>query len=353
MVSLSLPVGLTLLASIVLLIRLLQPKRILKGLRLPPGPPPKLLIGNVLDIPKEREWETYSKWTKDYGEIVYIHAFGTEMVFINSRRLAYELFEKRSSIYSDRPNFPMIVDLMGMGWAMTLQRYGDWWRRHRRAMHEKFHPTASEAYKPVQLKHTRDLLKRLLQDPEHYSGHIRQVAGAIIMEITYGIHVKEKDDPYILTAEQALIAAGEAAVPGRFIVDILPWMKYIPEWVPGASFKAQARIWRKYIIDMAELPFAAVQSAMASGIAEPSFVSTHLENLSAKKATLPNEEEVIKGAAAIIFAGGSDTVRSRYLLITFLDTLIGDIPDCKYPQSIHTCNASVSRRPEESSKRIR
>jgi len=45
------------------------------------------------------------------GEIVYLHAFGTDMVYINSRRLAYELFERRSSIYSDRPNFPMIVDL--------------------------------------------------------------------------------------------------------------------------------------------------------------------------------------------------------------------------------------------------
>lgn len=45
------------------------------------------------------------------GEIVYIHAFGTDLVYLNSRRLTYELFEKRSSIYSDRPSLPMIVDL--------------------------------------------------------------------------------------------------------------------------------------------------------------------------------------------------------------------------------------------------
>jgi len=45
------------------------------------------------------------------GEIVYLHALGTDMVYINSRRLAYELFERRSSVYSDRPNLPMIVDL--------------------------------------------------------------------------------------------------------------------------------------------------------------------------------------------------------------------------------------------------
>ena len=38
------------------------------GLQLPPGPPGKLLIGNTLDIPKNKEWETYYKWAKEYGE---------------------------------------------------------------------------------------------------------------------------------------------------------------------------------------------------------------------------------------------------------------------------------------------
>jgi len=196
---------------------------------------------------------------------------------------------------------------MGFDWSPTFQRYGDWWRRNRRAVHEKFHPKAAEMFKPVQLKYTRELVRLLLQDPDRFGEHVRYTAGAIIMETTYGIRVKPKDDPYIIIAEEALKASGEAGVPGRFLVDILPWMKYIPAWMPGADFQRKANIWRRYTTDMAELPFQAVKSAMAEGKADPSFTSTHLEALNSKKLRLPDDELVIRGAAAVVFAGGSDT----------------------------------------------
>ncbi|KIJ51945.1 hypothetical protein M422DRAFT_243517 [Sphaerobolus stellatus SS14] len=297
--NLSLSNELLLLGVAVLVAHKLLPKpRIPKGLRLPPGPPPKPIIGNALDMPKYLGWKTYEKYAEQYGEIFYLNVFGTHMVFLNSRRMVYELFEKPSSIYSDRPTASMIGDLMGFGWAMSLQRYGEWWRRHRRAMHNKFHPGAVDAYKPTQIKHTRDLLHRLHKAPEEFMKHVRHTAGAIIMEIAYGITIKPEDDPYIHTAEVAMKAGGEAAVPGRFMVDMIPWLKYILEWLPGASFKKQARIWRKYILDMADVPFQ-----KANGTASPSFTSSHLENLAANKDASADAEEVIKNTAAVIFAG--------------------------------------------------
>ncbi|KIJ28801.1 hypothetical protein M422DRAFT_269850 [Sphaerobolus stellatus SS14] len=302
--------------------RLLSKPRVPIGFHLPPGPSPKPIIGNALDMPKYLEWETYAKYAKQYGnhnsisskqtpflppptgEIFYLDVFGTPLVFLNSRRIVHELFERRSSNYSDRTTFPMLVDLMGFDWSMAFQGYGEVWRRHRRAMHDKFHPSAVEAYKPIQIKHTRDLLCRLHKAPENFIEHIRHTAGAIIMEVGYGINIKSENDPYIHTAEEVMSAAGEAGVPGRFMVDMIPWMKYIPEWVPGASFKKQARIWRKYILDFADLPFE-----HANGTAQPSFTSAHLERLAATKDAPADAEQVIKNTAANIFAGGSDTVR--------------------------------------------
>lgn len=35
------------------------------------------------------------------------------------------------------------------------------------------------------------------------------------------------------------------AIPGKFLVDVLPWLKYVPEWVPGASFQRLAREWKE------------------------------------------------------------------------------------------------------------
>ncbi|CAE6444787.1 unnamed protein product [Rhizoctonia solani] len=30
---------------------------------------------------------------------------------------------------------------------------------------------------------------------------------------------------------------GEAAIPGNFLVNVMPWIRYIPEWVPGSGWK--------------------------------------------------------------------------------------------------------------------
>jgi len=51
-------------------------------------------------------------------------------------------------------------------------------------------------------------------------------------QITYRIQVQPQNDPYIFNAEQALIAVGETAVPGRFLVDIIPWSTFPPHSVP-------------------------------------------------------------------------------------------------------------------------
>lgn len=37
--------------------------------RLPPGPKPWPIIGNVLDVPSEQAWKTYAQWSERWGNI--------------------------------------------------------------------------------------------------------------------------------------------------------------------------------------------------------------------------------------------------------------------------------------------
>jgi hypothetical protein len=84
------------------------------------------------------------------------------------------------------------------------------------------------------------------------------------LSFSYGIEIKETNDPIIDLAEEALKSISKAAAVGAFLVDLIPILKYVPEFVPGAGFQKQARIWRKIQEDFRERPFAASIEAMVS-----------------------------------------------------------------------------------------
>jgi hypothetical protein len=85
------------------------------------------------------------------------------------------------------------------------------------------------------------------------------MAGETIMSIAYGLDVLPNGDPYIETAEQGVRSLMIAAIPGAFLVDMVPSLKYVPEWFPGAGFQKKAKIWKKYARTMVEAPFAATK----------------------------------------------------------------------------------------------
>ena len=82
------------------------------------------------------------------------------------------------------------------------------------------------------------------------------------MKIGYGIIVKESNDPYISTAEIAFDGASEAGIPGAFLVDVFPILKYVPSWFPGAGFQKKAARVREATNTMAEKPFRLVQEQL-------------------------------------------------------------------------------------------
>jgi hypothetical protein len=78
------------------------------GRPLPPGPKPLPVIGNLLDMPKEKEWLTYQAWNDKYGDVVCVNIFGQKIVILGSATAVEDLMEKRGTIYSGRPSTPML-----------------------------------------------------------------------------------------------------------------------------------------------------------------------------------------------------------------------------------------------------
>jgi hypothetical protein len=81
--------------------------------------------------------------------------------------------------------------------------------------------------------------------------------GGMALSLSYGIQIKETDDPFINLADTAIKSISTVASYGAFLVDVIPILKYVPEFVPGAGFQKKARIWRKLQEDFKEIPYTA------------------------------------------------------------------------------------------------
>ena len=88
---------------------------------------------------------------------------------------------------------------------------------------------------------------------------LASLVGSITLSMTYSINVRPYNDPYIKIAEEAIGAIAELLIPGTFLVDIIPILKYVPEWFPGAKFQSKAAVMRKHAAIMRNTTFAATE----------------------------------------------------------------------------------------------
>ncbi|EDR06195.1 uncharacterized protein LACBIDRAFT_236602, partial [Laccaria bicolor S238N-H82] len=234
--------------------------------------------------------------------LVFLTVLGKNVLFVNSFKTANDLFEKRSSNYSDRAE----STLGTLGIAISSAGFfssGDRWRTHRKMFHQHFQQSVAHTHWPVQRREVHALLRRLLNSPQNLINHLRHNSAAFIMGVVYGITVAPENDRYITIAEKALEGMSKAANPGEFLVDIIPILRYIPEWVPGAGFQRKAREWREAVMEMKDAPYAAVQTALVYlHLATPSFVTKMISELE----TQQNSEsrlEILKGCAGLAYAG--------------------------------------------------
>ncbi|PPQ95404.1 hypothetical protein CVT26_008250 [Gymnopilus dilepis] len=269
------------------------------GLPYPPGPKGLPIVGNLFDLARSNDTNIYESLAKEYGELVFLSAFGKSVLVLNSSEAANELFDKRSANYSDRAQSVMSNELMGWDFSFGHMRYGEQWKKHRRVFHQQFQQSVAQTYWPIQRREAHALLRRLLDSPENLDYHLRLNAAAVIMSITYGITIALSGDRYIRLAEKALEGMGAAARPGAFLVDFVPFCN---DWVPGASFKRKAKEWRVAVTGMKEAPFATVLNNMKEGRAAPSFVCNLLNDLQTKE-NVEDQIQTIKNCAGLTYAG--------------------------------------------------
>ncbi|EKM54991.1 uncharacterized protein PHACADRAFT_208527 [Phanerochaete carnosa HHB-10118-sp] len=277
----------------------------------PPGPPGLPLLGNLLDVPDDPTWMAYIRWGEKYNsDVLRLNVLRDNIIIVNSLEAATDLLDKRSAIYSDRPKMPMLNDLCGFGWNLAFRPYDNTWRNGRKVFQHELGPQVVRRFRCLTEQATHRFLRSLLHEPAAYMDHLRHMAGYGVMRIAYGIEVAEKNDPYIETVARVAEAIVEVCRPGAYLVDIMPFLKHVPEWFPGAKFQRDAKVWRKLMTDQHDKPFEFIKERMISGDAPDCAAKSLLESLESGDNTVNYTEDDIKFALGSMYSGASDTIVS-------------------------------------------
>ncbi|KAI0061740.1 cytochrome P450 [Artomyces pyxidatus] len=196
----------------------------------PPGPRGLPIIGNLLDIPKNKSWLTYAEWAKTYGDIMSVEMFGQVIVILQSSNAARDLLETGGSLYSDR---------------LTLPFFG----------------ISVDQYRSVIKKKAGIFVQRLLSQPESLTEHLEYFQGAIIMAAAYGFDFKNGDENI---GESLRPRHGGDNAARCFVV------KHLPAWFPGIAFEQLATLTYKLGRVAMNGPLDYTKEAMSNGIAQQS-----------------------------------------------------------------------------------
>ncbi|PPR01292.1 hypothetical protein CVT24_006367 [Panaeolus cyanescens] len=278
-----------------------------KGSRYPPGPKPRLISGNAYDIPTEKPWLGFANWSEKFGSgLIYFTIFRTKFMVINDHKVAFDLLDKRSTLYSDRPKSVML-DMVGWNFNMILFNYGERWKEHRRVMHRNLNNRAVREWRQLQTDVTNKFLKKLVLNPNDWLYRLEHMAGSGIMKFTYGYELKEKDE-YMTKVTKAVDALTTCQGIG-FVVDQIPILRYLPEWFPGTQFHQFLKEYRPYCEAILEGPFKFTKDNWVAGRAANSYVTRLLEEYGGSKISA-EKEQVVKDSSAVLYAAGTDSTYS-------------------------------------------
>ncbi|KAH9889916.1 cytochrome P450, partial [Cubamyces lactineus] len=280
----------------------------MRGRVLPPGPRQLPIIGNMYRMPACKPWIGFRDLSAQYGDIVYLEGLGRHALVLGKQDVIFEFLDKRSANTGDRVN-NTVVELTGQQFNLGFIPYGSWWRRHRRAFWQQFHPGAVQNYWPVQRAAAHDVLARALQKPTEARALVRYIFSAAAMKVVYGVNLEDETDERINTIVSVFVAIREMSVVVQFLLEYLPIVGRIPKWAPGGRLMQKLRDANQPNQHIVEVEFAEAKARVESGDDTTSVVARLLEKIPSALSMeeVAREEQVAKDVAAVAVEAGSDT----------------------------------------------
>ncbi|KAK0385962.1 hypothetical protein NLU13_7136 [Sarocladium strictum] len=262
---------------------------------LPPGP-------STIKTGIKKPWLWFEELSKEYGDVVYLQLGPTPTIILGSAQAAWDLLEKRGSVFSSRPRFIMGGELLSGGLRGLMAPYNAFWRRWRKLLHSGFMQRASESYRPIQSLESKVLMWDLLSTPAQFRTHLERYAASVIVTITYGRRVDDvRTDVVVQRNAEAMGRLTSVNIPGKFAVERYPILKYVPAVL--APWKAEVLKQREQDIRLYTQLMDEVREKVANGTSPHCFAKHLLE----EQADLGMSDLEIAYTAGSPFGAGVET----------------------------------------------
>ncbi|THH30274.1 hypothetical protein EUX98_g3897 [Antrodiella citrinella] len=294
---------------------------------LPPGPKPIPIVGNMFQMSETYQEKMFLSWGHTFGNIVYAKLLNRPMIVTSSFEVAKDLMEKRGAVYSDRPRFVLLNEMLDLDCNVPLLSYGNQFRKTRKWIQDSFSSAVLPTYRSKQRREMNIMLKGILARPTVITSHIARFTEALLLDIAYGHLVTTENDEFVRLGAEGNHAFAGVGAAGSMLVDFFPVLKYYPTWMPGAAFKRRAVRAAKLLRAMHDVPYNTVKSQLISGNQKPSFAAALLDkHLHAGEFNLSRQEEKdIKGSAGTLFAAGTETMASTMKTFVLAMLLYPDV----------------------------
>ncbi|KAK7948932.1 uncharacterized protein PG986_009818 [Apiospora aurea] len=296
---------------------------------LPPGPPTLPLIGNLHLMPKGKSHLQFQKWAEEYGP-VYSLILGTQvMIVLSSDQAIKDLLDKRSAIYSSRPDM-YLGNIVSGGFRVLLMKYGETWRAIRGLMHTGLNIKASRAYVPYQDLENKAMLVGLLDDPASFAGHIKRYTNSLTTQMVFGFRTTSMHDPKL----QRLYHNFEkfSAVfrsPAAAILDGFPVLRNLPDLL--LPIRRYSKKLHKEEYDLFVGHYLDTKKRVQEGTAKPCFCA----GLVRAQEKLGFSDAIAGYSSGSLLEAGSDTTAAT--LVGFVQALL------VFPEVAAAAQAEIDR----------
>ncbi|KAG0648686.1 Cytochrome P450 monooxygenase psoD [Hyphodiscus hymeniophilus] len=245
-------------------------RRMPNGARKLPGPWTLPFIGRVHDIPPERTWLHFYKWSKQFGPIYRHELFGTTHVWISSEEVAKDLLAKQSSSFSDRPVVNNLPISKTGGEYLPLLGENEIWVRQRKFGHHLMTLSARNSQHHYPVIETKRLLYKLLIDTPSYRSLLEDHSSRNICRLAWG---SPEAAPILQRVTMALLTV---ISPSGALPNVLSPLACLPEFVSPWKKYERARYQEERSFFLLQL--AKVRKDWVNGKAKPCYMQMFFDS---------------------------------------------------------------------------